>query len=69
MAIDGQAGAVESARLGAMASIATVPDPRTRAIAVMGFPEGRGRETIAGRMHCGRTPPARRPRRFPRARM
>lgn len=68
-AIDGQARAVESARLGAMALIATVPDARVRAIAAMRFPEGKGRETVAGRMHCERPSPAKQPRRFPRGRM
>lgn len=53
--VDGQARAVESARPEVTASIATIPDARVRAIAAMRFPEGRSRETIAGRMRCGRT--------------
>lgn len=65
-AVDAQA---RPARPEAMASIATVPDARVRAIAVMRFPEGKSRETIARRMHYGRTSPAKRPRRFPRGRM
>lgn len=68
-AIDRQAKAVESARLEAMALIATIPDPRIRAIAVMRSLECRSRETIARRMHCERTSPAKQPRRFPRDRM
>lgn len=68
-AVDRQAGAVESARLEAMASIATIPDAGARAIAAMRFSEGKGRETIAGRMHCGRSSPARQPRRSLRGRM
>lgn len=67
--IDGQARAVESARLEAMAFIATIPDARVRAIAVMRFPEGKSRETIARRMHHGGTSPAKQPRRFPRGRI
>lgn len=66
-AIEGRA--VEAAGPEAMALMATVPDARARAVAVMRFPEGKSRETIAGRMHCGRTGPAKRPRRFPRGRM
>lgn len=69
MAIDGQARAVESARLEAMALMATAPDPRIRAIAVMRSLEGKSRETIARRMHCERSSPARQPRRFLRGRM
>lgn len=69
MAIDRQARAVESARLGAMALIATIPDAKVRAIAAMRFLEGKGRETIARRMHYGRTGPAKQPRRFLRGRM
>lgn len=69
MAIDGQARAVESARPEVMASIAAIPDPRVGAIAAMRFPEGKSRETIARRMHCEGTGPAKRLRRFPRGRM
>lgn len=68
-AIDGQAGAVESARLEAMAFIATIPDARARAIAAMRFLECRSRETIARRMHHERTSPAKQLRRFLRGRM
>lgn len=67
--IDRQAKAVESARLEAMAFIATIPDAKVRAIAVMRFPEGKSRETIARRMHCERSSPAKRLRRFFRGRM
>lgn len=67
MAIEGRA--VEAARLEAMAFIATVPDARVRAIALMRFLEGKGWETIARRMHCERPGPANQPRRFPRGRM
>ena len=69
MAIEGQARAVEAARLEAMAFIATVPDPRVRAIAVMRFLEGKSRETIARRMHYERSSPAKQLRRFLRGRM
>lgn len=68
-AVDAQARAVEAARLEVMAFIATVPDPNVRAIAVMRFLEGKSRETIARRMHCERTSPAKQLRRFLRARM
>lgn len=68
-AIDRQARAVESARLEIMAFIATVPDPRIRAIAVMRFLEGKSWETIARRMHYGRTSPAKQLRRFLRGRI
>ena len=64
-----QARAVESARPESMASIATIPDARVRAIAVMRFPEGKSRETIARRMHHEGTPPAEQLRRFPRGRI
>jgi hypothetical protein len=67
--IDRQAGAVESARLEAMAFIATIPDARVRAIAVMRFLEGKSRETIARRMHYERTSPAEQLRRFLRGRI
>lgn len=69
MAIDGQAGAVEPARLEAMAFMATAPDPRIRAIAAMRLLEGKSRETIARRMHHERPSPAEQPRRFLRGRM
>lgn len=49
-AIGRQAMAVELARLEVMAFIATIPDPRIRAIAVMRFLEGKSWETIARRM-------------------
>lgn len=68
-AIDAQARAVEAARLEAMAFIATVPDARVRAIAVMRFLEGKSWETIARRMHYERTSPAKQLRRFLRGRM
>lgn len=68
-AIGRQAKAVEYARLEIMAFIATIPDPRIRAIAVMRFLEGKSWETIARRMHYERTSPAKRLRRFPRDRM
>ena len=64
MAIDRQARAVEAARLEVMAFIATAPDPRVRAIAVMRFLEGKSWETIARRMHYERTSPAKQLRRF-----
>jgi DNA-directed RNA polymerase specialized sigma24 family protein len=67
--IDRQAKAVESARLEVMAFIATVPDPRIRAIAVMRFLEGKSWETIARRMHYERTSLAKQLRRFLRGRM
>lgn len=63
-AIDRQARAVETARLEIMAFIATVPDPRIRAIAVMRFLEGKSWETIARRMHYERTSPAKQLRKF-----
>lgn len=63
-AIDAQARAVEAARLEVMAFIATVPDPRVRAIAVMRFLEGKSWETIARRMHYERSSPAKQLRRF-----
>lgn len=63
-AIGGQAGAVEPARLEAMASTASIPDPGIRAIAAMRSLEGKSRETIAKRMDCGRTSPAKQLRRF-----
>lgn len=68
-AIDAQARAVEAARMEAMAFIATVPDARVRAIAVMRFLEGKSRETIARRMHYERSSPAKQLRRFLRGRM
>lgn len=68
-AIDAQARAVEAARLEVMAFIATVPDPRVRAIAVMRFLEGKSWETIARRLHYERTSPAKQLRRFLRGRM
>lgn len=68
-AIDRQARAVEYARLEVMAFIATIPDPRIRAIAVMRFLEGKSWETIARRMHYERTSPAKQLRRFLRGRM
>lgn len=64
MAIDKQERAVELARLEVMAFIATIPDPRIRAIAVMRFLEGKSWETIARRMHYERTSPAKQLRRF-----
>lgn len=69
MAIDAQARAVEAARIEVMAFIATIPDARVRAIAVMRFLEGKSWETIARRMHYERTSPAKQLRRFLRARM
>lgn len=57
-AIDRQARAVEYARMEVMAFIATIPDPRIRAIAVMRFLEGKSWETIARRLHYERTSPA-----------
>lgn len=69
MAIDAQARAVESARLEVMAFIATIPDARVRAIAVMRFLECRSWETIARRMHYERTSPAKQLRKFLRAKM
>lgn len=68
-AIDRQARAVEAARLDVMAFIATVPDARVRAIAVMRFLEGKSWETIARRMHYERSSPAKQLRRFLRGRM
>ena len=68
-AIGKQARAVESARLEIMAFIATIPDTRIRAIAVMRFLEGKSWETIARRMHYERTSPAKQLRRFLRGRM
>lgn len=68
-AVDAQARAVEAARLEVMAFIASIPDPRIRAIAVMRFLEGKSWETIARRMHYERTSPAKQLRRFLRARM
>ena len=68
-AIDRQAKAVESARLEIMAFIATIPDARVRAIAVMRFLECRSWETIARRMHYERTSPAKQLRRFLSGRM
>lgn len=64
MAIEMQAKAVEHARLEVMAFIATIPDPRIRAIAVMRFLEGKSWETIARRMHYERSSPAKQLRRF-----
>lgn len=63
-AIEKQARAVESARLEIMAFIATIPDARVRAIAVMRFLEGKSWETIARRMHYERSSPAKQLRRF-----
>lgn len=68
-AIDRQAMAVELARLEVMAFIATIPDPRVRAIAVMRFLEGKSWETIARRTHYERSSPAKIMRRFLRGRM
>ena len=68
-AIDRQAKAVEYARLEIIAFIATIPDPRIRAIAVMRFLEGKSWETIARRVHYERTSPAKQLRRFPRGRI
>ena len=68
-AVESQARAVEAARLEVMAFIATVPDPRIRAIAVMRFLEGKSWETIARRMHYERTSPAKQLRRFLRGKM
>lgn len=69
MAIDRQARAAESARLEVMAFIATIPDARVRAIAVMRFLECRSWETIARRMHYERTSPAKQLRRFLRGKI
>ena len=69
MAIDAQAQAVEAARLEVMAFIATIPDARVRAIAVMRFLECRSWETIARRMHYDRTSPAKQLRRFLRGKI
>lgn len=63
-AIESQERAVELARLEAMAFIATIPEPRIRAIAVMRFLEGKSWETIARRLHYERTSPAKQLRRF-----
>lgn len=60
---------MELARLEVMAFIATIPDARVRAIAVMRFLEGRSWETIARRTHYERTSPAKQLRRFLRDRM
>lgn len=68
-AIEVQERAVEAARLEAMSFMAAIPEPRIRAIAVMRFLEGKSWETIARRMHYGRTSPAKQLRRFLRARM
>lgn len=68
-AIDRQVRAVEIARLEIMAFIATIPESRIRAIAVMRFLEGKSWETIARRMHYERTSPAKQLRRFLRGRM
>ena len=68
-AVDAQARAVEAARLEVMSFIATVPDPRIRAIAVMRFLEGKSWETIARRMHYERSSPAKQLRKFLRGRM
>lgn len=68
-AIDSQARAVEVARLEVMAFIATIPDARVRAIAVMRFLECRSWETIARRMHYERTSPAKQLRKFLRDRI
>lgn len=67
--IDRQAKAVESARLEAMAFIATIPDAKVRSICVMRFLEGKSWETIARRMHYERSSPAKQLRRFLRGRM
>lgn len=67
--IDRQAKIVESARLEVMAFIATIPDARVRAIAVMRFLECRSWETIARRMHYERTSPAKQLRKFLLGRM
>ena len=67
--IDRQAKAVESARLEVMAFIATIPDARVRAIAVMRFLECRSWETIARRMNYERTSPAKQLRKFLSGRM
>lgn len=69
MAIDAQARAAEAARLDVMAFIATVPDPRIRAIVIMRFLEGKSWETIARRLSYERTPPAKQLRKFLRDRM
>lgn len=68
-AIDAQALAVEAARLEVMAFIATIPDARVRAIAVMRFLEGKSWETIARRMNYERTSPAKQLRRFLRGKI
>lgn len=64
-AIEGQARAVEAARLEVMAFIVAIPGPRIRAIAVMRFLEGKSWETIARRMHYERSSPAKQLRKFP----
>nr|DAE21780.1 MAG TPA: Protein of unknown function (DUF722) [Siphoviridae sp. ct2773] len=69
MAIDRQARAVEAARLEVMAFIATLPDARVRAIAVMRFLEGKSWESIARRLHYERTSPAKQLRKFLRGKM
>lgn len=69
MAIDRHAKAVEAARIEAMAFIATIPDARVRAIAVMSFLEGKSWETIARRMHYERSSPAKQLRKFISGRM
>lgn len=68
-AIDAQAREVEAARLDVMAFIATVPDPRIRAIAIMRFLEGKSWETIARRMHYDRISPAKQLRKLLRDKM
>lgn len=60
---------MELARLEVMAFIATIPDARIRAIAVMRFLECRSWETIARRMHYERSSPAKQLRRFFRDRI
>ena len=68
-AVEEQARVVEAARLEVMAFIATVPDARVRAIAVMRFLEGKSWETIARRMHYERSSPAKQLRKFLRGKM
>lgn len=68
-AVDEQTRAVEAARLETMAFIASIPDPRVRAVAAMRFLEGKSWETIARRMHYERTSPAKQLRKFLRGKM
>lgn len=49
---------VERQRFDLMAWIITIPDARVRLICIMRFLEGKSWETIARRLHYGRTSPA-----------